>query len=343
MNDIHHVSGKNGVSMRWLTRVLSIVVIGALALTACGPETLVVGLEPTTLQKHHSPVPSVAFSPDGALLASGSQDGTVRVWQVADDQRFGQAPLHTLKVSTGGQEAGYSHDVAFSPDGTVLAFGLPDGSVRLWQMSDGALLHTLEGQSGKVCSLAFSPNGRVLAAGTWDGPINLWRATDGTLLRTMEGHTGGVVSMVFSPDGTTLASTSLDGPTKLWDTTNATLIHELETPAASIAFSPDGSMLATAGAADDQRRLWSTDDWKPTQKLESARGGMGNVDFSPDGKLLAAGNAWYEVCWWRVADGALLRTAKGHTDSVNSVAFSPDGKILASGSLDGTVKLWRVP
>jgi WD40 repeat protein len=77
--------------------------------------------------------------------------------------------------------------------------------------------------------------------------------------------------------------------------------------------------------------------------MKPAKGGMGNVAFSPDGKILAAGNAYYEVRWWRVADGVLLDTIKGHKDSVNSVAFSPDGKMLASGSLDGTVKLWQVP
>jgi len=73
------------------------------------------------------------------------------------------------------------------------------------------------------------------------------------------------------------------------------------------------------------------------------RGGMGNVVFSPDGTMLAAGNGWHEVRWWRVADGALLRAVKGHTDSVNSVVFSPDGNTMASGSLDGSVRLWRVP
>jgi WD40 repeat protein len=70
---------------------------------------------------------------------------------------------------------------------------------------------------------------------------------------------------------------------------------------------------------------------------------MGNVAFSPDGSMLAAGNAWYEVRWWRVSDGTLLRAVKGDADSVNSIGFSPDGKLLASGSLDGTVRLWRVP
>ena len=79
------------------------------------------------------------------------------------------------------------------------------------------------------------------------------------------------------------------------------------------------------------------------REMKSTKDGMGNVAFSPDGKMLAAGNAWYEVCWWWVAGGALLRAVKGHTDSVNSVTFSPDGNTMASGSLDGTVRLWQVP
>ena len=289
--------------------------------------------------EHDSPVQSVAFSPQGGLLAAGSKDGTVRVWRMADDGLAGWTLLHARAVPTGEKDVSYSHDVAFSPDGTVLAFGLPDGSVRLWQASGGALLHILEGESGKICSLAFSPDGRVLATGTWDGLVNLWRISDRALVRTLEGHTRGVVSVAFSPDDATVASASLDGTVRVWDGSTGALIRELDRHPVTtgVAFSPDGSMLAT------DRQLWRVDDWTPTETMASGSGGMGNVAFSPDGKLLAAGNAWYEVRWWRVADGALLRTVKGHTDSVNSVAFSPDGKRLASGSLDGTVKLWRVP
>jgi len=297
------------------------------------------------LAEHDSPVQSVAFSSDGALLASGSKDGTVRMWGSADGGMAGWTLplrltlLHVHTIPTNEMEAGYSHDVAFSPDSTVLAIGLPDGRVQLWQASDGTLLHTLQGQSGKVCSLAFSPDGRVLLAGTWDGPVNLWRISDGALLRSLEGHTGGVVSVALSPAGTMVASASLDGAVRVWDESTGALIHELDRlpVTTGVAFSPDGSMLATG------QQLWRVADWSPMETMASARDGMGNVAFSPDGKLLAAGNAWYEVRWWRVADGALLRTVKGHTDSVNSVAFSPDGNTLVSGSLDGTVKLWRVP
>jgi len=291
------------------------------------------------LAEDDSPVQSVAFSSDGTLLASGSRDGTVRIWGSADSEVAGWTLLDARTIPTGKMEAGYSHDVAFSPSSRALAFGLPDGRVKLWRASDGALLRTLEGQSGKVSSLAFSPDGHALAAGTWDGPVNLWRISDGALLRTLDGHAGGVVSVAFSPDGAMVASASLDGTVRVWDESTGAVIHELDRHPVTtgVTFSPDGSMLAT------DRQLWSVDDWAPMEPMESARDGMGNVAFSPDGKLLAAGNSWYEVRWWRVVDGALLRTVKGHTDSVNSVAFSPDGEMLASGSLDGTVKLWRVP
>lgn len=347
MNDIRPTGGRSAVSVRWI--VGGLVIIGALVIGARPGGWLDVALNASgclgVLEEHDGSVQSVAFSPDGALLASGSQDGTARVWRVADGRRFGWTLLHTLKVSTDGREAGYSHDVAFSPDGTMLAFGLPDGSMRLWRLSgdkqhpQATLLHALQAEAERICSLAFSPDGRTLVAGAWNGSVHLWQVTGGTHLGSLKGHTAGVVSVAFSPDGTTLASASLDTTTKLWDIPSATLIHELEGPSVTtgVAFSPDGSMLVT------DRQLWSADDWSFIRELEPTRGGMGNVVFSPDGTMLAAGNASYEVRWWRVADGALLHTVRGHRDSVNSVAFSPDGKALASGSLDGTVKLWRVP
>jgi WD40 repeat protein len=335
---------------------LLLLIVMTLALPACGPETLLVGLDPTTLQKHDSPVESVAFSPDGALLAVGSRDGTVRVWRVVYEQGAGWTLLHTRRISTGETQAAYSHDVAFSPDSRTLAFGLPDGTVQLWRLSGGrsggqspsdlevASLHTLQADDSRICSLDFAPDGRTVAAGAWNGSVHVWRVADGVHLQSLIGHSGGVVSVAFSPDSATLVSASLDGTTTLWDISTGTVIHQREDASATtgVAFSPDGSMLAVATSTGD-RQLWSAVDWSLVRELESTRGGMGNIAFSPDGAAVAAGNAWHEMHWWRVADGALLDAVRGHKDSVNSVAFSPDGQMLASGSLDGTVKIWRVP
>jgi sugar lactone lactonase YvrE len=297
------------------------------------------------IEQHDSPVQSVAFSPAGDLLASGSKDGTARIWRIDDGRKFDRTLLQRLKIPTGGREAGYSHDVDFSPDGETLAFGLPDGTVRLWRVKDGTLLHTLRGHTSKVCSLAFSPEEAILASGSWDGAIRLWRATDGTTLRALNEHKDAVLALDFSPDGSLLASGSFDGMVNVWRISDGTLLQTLGGPGSAIeglTFSPDGAMLAS-GVRDGTVQLWKVGDWHLLQKMTSEWPGINSIAFSPDGTMLATGDSWYRLQWWRVADGVLLRDVVGHEDTVESVAFSPDGKILASGSLDGTVKLWQVP
>ena len=329
----------------------------ALALTCCSPETLVVGLEPMTLRQLDDPVQSVAFSPNGMLLAAGSADGTIRLWGVTSRRAAEWPLLFAGNISTGDELPTHSHDVAFSPDGAILAFGLPDGSVHLWALqassgrpqrpSDYELfsLQALEGDDSPICSLDFSPDASAVAAGTKDGSVHLWRTTDGAHVHSLMGHGDAVVSLAFSPAGNALASASLDRTVKVWDLSTGAVTHELEHPWAmtAVAFSPDGAVLAVAGAADDTRQLLNTADWSIALTLESTAGGFADLAFSPNGRVLASGNASYQVLRWRAVDGRLVDAVEAHTDSVNSVAFSPDGKTLASASLDGTVKLWRLP
>lgn len=191
------------------------------------------------LKGHTVPVFSVAFSPDGSTLASGSQDETVRLWRTSDG-----VLLRTLEG-----HVGLVNSVAFSPDGGTLASASGDQTVRLWQVGDGKLLRTLEGQFA-VLSVAFSPDGSMLASGSLE--VRLWHVSNGAHLRTLEEHSGSADSVAFSPDGSVLASVS-DWKVLLWGVGDGALLHTLtgRAYAGSVAFSPDGLLLASGTGDPD--------------------------------------------------------------------------------------------
>jgi WD40 repeat protein/S1-C subfamily serine protease len=293
------------------------------------------GPEPVRILDGPGPVVSVAFSPDGRLLASGAGatvEYEVRLWEV----RTG-----TLIRILSHAEAVYS--VAFAPDGRLLATGSEDGVVRLWDVESGELVRTLAGHESFVKSVAFSPDGTLLVSGSGDTTVRLWEVATGAVVWVV-GHAQGVTSVAFSPGGSLIASGSVDRTVRIWDVETGGLIRNLsghEYSLESVAFSPDGRSVASG--AWQEIRLWDVSSGTLVRTLGHADYIYLAVVFSPDGKTLAAGTDNGHTELWDVATGKSIRYLSGHGDwRVYSVAFAPDGRTIASGAGDYTVKLWDV-
>ena len=290
-----------------------------------------------TLEEYRSLVLSVAFSPDGTMLASGASgaaDNTVKLWDVATSTSIATLEGHTEEV----------YSVAFSPDGKMIASTSRDRTVKLWDVATSTNIATLEGHISTVTSVVFSPDGTILASASRDRTIKLWDVAGGEPIATLEGHTDAVYSVAFSPDGTILASGAFDNTIKLWDVATHTNIATLEGHTGAVwpvAFSPDGTILAS-GVFDNTIKLWDVATHTNIATLEGHTGVVYSVAFSPDGTILASGAEDNTIKLWDMTTGEPIVTLEGHTDEVYSVAFSPDGKMIASASRDRTVKLWDV-
>jgi WD40 repeat protein len=294
---------------------------------------------------HIEIVLGVAFSRDGKMLASSSQDGAVKLWEVSTGML-----QRTLTGHTGAVWC-----AAFSPDGRSLATGGSDGNVRLWRAATWELQWVLTGHTGEVRSVAFFPDGQRLVSASMDGTVRVWDPGLGAELRRLSEHRGGVVSLALSPDGMLLATGSSEGELKVWEVATWKARWAQALPAGqgravtALTFSPDGKTLASASRSGapgqpGQLRLWDAQTGQPRWGLTGIEDGAQVVAFSPDGKLLAT-DTGFNVRLWDAETGALQRELH-HGEGVQAVAFSPDGKSLASGGNMGviapTVKLWEV-
>ena len=241
-----------------------------------------------------------------------------------------------------------SSNVVFSPDDKLLAFGLYDGTVELWDLTSTtiALRSRLKVHSNWVWDVAFSPDGKLLALGSDDGTVRLWDLTTPALHSLLQGHSSRVFCVAFSPDGKLLASGSHDGTVRLWDLATATGLQHGQFDVhldwiLGMAFLPD-SKLVICGTNDGKVRLWGFTTATEVQQnlFKGYSDGTICVAFSPDGKMLASGSRDGTVGLWDLTTPALHNLLQGHSSRVFCVAFSPDGKLLAFGSEDGTVGLW---
>lgn len=286
-----------------------------------------------TLVGHESWVRSVAFGPNGDLLASGSGDKTVRLWSATTGEL-----LHTL---TG--HSTWVRSVAFSPNGDLLASASNDKTIRLWTPQTGQLQNILTAHTDWVRALAFNPTGQILASGGQDKAIYLWHPANPEPLQTLLGHDHWVLSLAISASGTVLASGSHDHSIRLWQLPQGQPIRQLNGHTAevlAVAISPDSQVLASA-SADHTIRLWQLDSGQPIAILAGHTNSVNAIAFSPDGQHLASTSSDRTIKLWDIQSHTLAATLAGHMGWVWSVAFSPDGQTLCSGSWDGTLKLWQ--
>jgi WD40 repeat protein/DNA-binding SARP family transcriptional activator len=280
-----------------------------------------------------SVIVSLGFSPDGRLLAAGTGDGQVRLWQTADGQLYQSFSAPTNWV----------YGVVFSPDGRLLASASEDAVVRVWEMQQGQLLRTLQGHVRGVYAIAMSPDGKNLASGGEDCDLRLWNVDNGDCLRILPGHTHRIFSVAFSPDGRRVASSSADGTARIWRVDNGDAPLVLRGHAGTVycvAFSPDRRTVATA-SEDATVRLWNVQSGELRYILHGHEKGVFEVAFSADGLTLATSSEDQTVRLWDLQTEATHHILTGHTQGIDSLAFSADGALLATGGGDRTVRLWN--
>ncbi|CUA77948.1 WD repeat-containing protein 5 homolog [Dictyostelium discoideum] [Rhizoctonia solani] len=241
------------------------------------------------------------------------------------------------------------NSVAYSPDGTRLAAGCWDHTVKIMNAYDGTLLlDPLQGHSGCVNSVAFSPDGQLVASGSDDDTIRVWNPYTGApIAGPLQAHRGNVASVSFSPNSKQIVSGSKDHTICIWDAGNGTLLSgpfaKHDSDVNSVTMSADGVLIASA-SADKTIRLWNTHHGTlAASPLKGHTDHVRSVAFTPDGTRLVSGSNDSTIRVWNTSDGSLITSPlKGHTKEVASVAISPDSKQVASGSRDCTVRVWNI-
>ena len=294
---------------------------------------------------HQGTVNSISFSPNGEYIATASDDGTARLWNLSGNQ-IAQFQGHQGAVKS----------VSFNPKGEYIATASDDGTARLWDLSGNQIakfqvssawlwelsrnksMPHFSRYQNKVKSVSFSPNGEYLTTASTDGTAWLWDLS-GNQISHLQGHQGIVTSVSFSPKGEYIATASTDGTARLWDLSGNQISYFQEENSCvnSVTFSPDGEYIATA-SSDRIARMWDLSGNQIAQ-FQGHQGIVTSVSFSSNGEYLATASTDGTARLWNLS-GNQIAEFQGHQSIVTSVSFSPNGEYLTTASTDGTARLW---
>jgi WD40 repeat protein len=315
-----------------------------------------------TLTGHSESVYSLAITPDGQTLVSGSGNNTIKIWQLSTGQELCTLPIYSNSIAfshispalgegilaahpyfmkRSSSKAGF-YSFAISPDGQTLVSSGDYNTIKIWDLSTRQKLRTLTGHR----PFAISPDGQTLVSGSGDNTIKIWQLSTGQELRTLTvtGYNIGF-SVAITPDGQTLVShSSYNHTIKIWELSTGGELRTLTGHSSgvnAVAISPDGQTLVTA-SSDKTIKIWELSTGRELRTLTGHSDWVESVAISPDGQTLVSGSRDNTIKIWQLSTGRELRTLTGHSDWVNSFAISPDGQTLVSGSSDNTIKIWRV-
>ncbi len=298
----------------------------------------------TTCQ-HFRLVLTLAWSPDGTYIVSGTANSAIHLWHTLTGR-------HLLSHREPFRTYAWTASLAWSPDGTSIAFGSDDRTVKVWQVEKGASLtmkavDTYRGHANWVNAVSWAPDGRRIASGGDDATVQVWQieqvgnTTRATTIETYHGPS--IVTLRWSPDGTTIASGGNSGTIQIWQpgSREAALIYRAHRFGINdLAWSPDGTRIASC-SWDNLIRIWDVATGKTLLTYDGHSDWVNALSWSPDGTRIASGGRDKTVQVWDAATGRTMVTYHGHSSWIYAVAWAPDGIRLASGGNDGTVQIWH--
>ncbi len=345
-------SGKRAISRRAL-------LVGAIGVVGLAGTSSVFGLWALSQQRrigstiviytgHLSPVATVAWSPDGKRIASGSGDQTVQVWDADNGAHSFVYRGHTTNINAVAWSPARTRQRVASASGNSFFKG--EHVVQVWDAATKTHSLTYQGHTQPVRAVAWSPDGTQIASGSEDKTVQVWDAGSGSLSFSYSRHTGIVSSVAWSPDGKRIASASDDTTVQVWDARTATPIFSFSHTSMvnAVAWSPDGMSIASASGnvflgGEHSVQVWDATTGIHILTYKGHTTPVNTVAWSPDSKRIASASAGPEknVQIWDATSGATIYTYRGHTLGVNDLTWSPDGQFIASASNDGTVRVWQ--
>lgn len=282
---------------------------------------------------HEQGVWAIAISPDGKYIVSGSDDQTLRLWDLQGN------PIG--KPFQGHEQA--VRAVAFSPDGKQIISGSADQTLRLWDLQGNPIGEPFQGHEQGIWSVAFSPDGEKIVSGGDDQTLRLWDLLGNQIGEPFQGHENWIWAVAFSPDGNQIVSGSNDQTLRLWNLQGNQIgapFRGHEHGVWAIAFSPDGKYIIS-GSSDQTLQLWDLQGKAIGEPFQGHENWVRDVAFSPDGKRIISGSDDQTIRLWDLQGNQIGKPLYGHQQGVRAVAFSADGKQIISASDDLTLRIWE--